>query len=71
MLAPVDVRDCYLLTIEAFNLAERFRCPVFIASNKEIGMTKESVDLDELKAPQINNRVLARGTEAFKPLRFL
>ena len=36
VLAPVDVKDCFHLTIEAFNLAEEFRCPVFIASNKEI-----------------------------------
>ena len=39
VLAPVDIQDCYTLTMQAFNLAERFRCPVFIASNKEIGMT--------------------------------
>ena len=31
VLAPVDVRDCYTLTMHAFNLAERYRCPVFIA----------------------------------------
>ncbi len=51
VLAPVDVRDCYLLTVHAFNLAERYRCPVFIASNKEIGMTKESVDLEGIALP--------------------
>ena len=48
VLAPVDVQDCYLLTIHAFNLAEQYRCPVFIASNKEIATTKESIDLDGL-----------------------
>jgi 2-oxoglutarate ferredoxin oxidoreductase subunit alpha len=52
VLAPVDVRDCYLLTMHAFNLAERYRCPVFIASNKEIGMTRESIDLDALPLPE-------------------
>jgi len=41
VLAPKDVEDCYTLTMHAFNYAEEFRCPVFIASNKEIGMTKE------------------------------
>ena len=51
VLAPVDVADCFSLTIHAFNLAEKFRCPVFIASNKEIGMTRESVDLDALEIP--------------------
>ncbi|MBM3300247.1 MAG: pyruvate flavodoxin/ferredoxin oxidoreductase [Deltaproteobacteria bacterium] len=50
VLAPVDVADCYTLTIHAFNLAERFRTPVFVAPSKEIGMTRESVDFDRLVA---------------------
>ena len=28
VLAPVDVSDCFTLTMHAFNLAEKFRCPV-------------------------------------------
>lgn len=43
VLAPVNTADCYNLTCHAFNLAETYRCPVFVASNKEIGLTKESV----------------------------
>lgn len=57
VLAPVDVADCFVLTMHAFNLAEEFRCPVFIASNKEIGMTKESFDPDAIKRPVIIDRV--------------
>jgi len=49
VLAPADVRDCYTLTLHAFNLSEQFRCPVFIASNKEIAMTRESIDMDSLE----------------------
>jgi 2-oxoglutarate ferredoxin oxidoreductase subunit alpha len=56
VLAPVDVKDCYELTIAAFNLAEEFRCPVFIASNKEIAMTRESLDTDALAVSEIKNR---------------
>ncbi|MBT8328519.1 MAG: pyruvate flavodoxin/ferredoxin oxidoreductase [Desulfofustis sp.] len=44
VLAPIDSTDCYNLTCRAFNLAERYRCPVFLASNKEIGMTREVID---------------------------
>jgi 2-oxoglutarate ferredoxin oxidoreductase subunit alpha len=51
VLAPADPKECYELTRHAFNLAETYRCPVFIASNKEIAMTKESVDLDALADP--------------------
>lgn len=56
VLVPRDALDCYLLTVHAFNYAEAFRCPVFIASNKEIGMTKESVDLDSVVLPGLVER---------------
>lgn len=56
VLVPKDVLDCYILTVFAFNYAEEFRCPVFIASNKEIGMTKESFDLDSVTLPPIVER---------------
>ena len=52
VLAPSDAAECYTLTAQAFNLAERFRCPVFLATNKEIGLTKESVDLASLEIPE-------------------
>jgi 2-oxoglutarate ferredoxin oxidoreductase subunit alpha len=56
VLAPVDVRDCFTLTVHAFNLAEQFRCPVFLASNKEVGMTRESLDLETLSKPPVTER---------------
>lgn len=67
VLAPVDVRDCFTLTIHAFNLAEKFRCPVFIASNKEIGMTRESVDLQALETPGVVDRKTAPTDRPFAP----
>ncbi len=67
VLAPVDIKDCFTLTMHAFNLAERFRCPVFIAANKEISMTKESIDLKSLKTPEIENRIYASSGSENKP----
>lgn len=64
VLAPVDVADCYQLTVHAFNLAEQYRCPVFVASNKEIAMTRESVDLSSVQLPAIVDR---RGADRDKP----
>ncbi len=69
VLAPVDVNDCYRLTIHAFNLAEEYRCPVFLASNKEIGMTKESVDLDALPVPEPIDRRPPLDSSAFLPFQ--
>ncbi|MBT8341489.1 MAG: pyruvate flavodoxin/ferredoxin oxidoreductase [Desulfatitalea sp.] len=56
VLAPVDVRDCFALTVHAFNLAERFRCPVFIASNKEIAMTRETLNMASLEKSAVIER---------------
>jgi 2-oxoglutarate ferredoxin oxidoreductase subunit alpha len=67
VLAPVNVADCFTLTVQAFNLAEQYRCPVFIASNKEIGMTRESVDLASLEVPDIIDRAAAPAGQAFLP----
>jgi 2-oxoglutarate ferredoxin oxidoreductase subunit alpha len=69
VLAPVDVRDCFTLTMHAFNLAEKFRCPVFIASNKEIGMTRESVDLQALETPEVIERSPAPTDRPFGPFQ--
>ncbi|UCD81889.1 MAG: pyruvate flavodoxin/ferredoxin oxidoreductase [Desulfobacterales bacterium] len=69
VLAPVNVADCFTLTVHAFNLAEKFRCPVFIASNKEIGMTRESVDLDALEKPDIVDRTPPPAGKPFLPFQ--
>ena len=69
VLAPTDVKDCYELTVQAFNLAERYRCPVFIAANKEISMTRETFCLDELSLPPLVERRLADPGEPFMPFR--
>jgi 2-oxoglutarate ferredoxin oxidoreductase subunit alpha len=67
VLAPEDVRDCYTLTQKAFNLAERFRCPVFVASNKEIGMTRENLDLDALEPVPSIDRTYAGDRPDYIP----
>jgi 2-oxoglutarate ferredoxin oxidoreductase subunit alpha len=67
VLAPVDVNDCFSLTMHAFNLAEEFRCPVFIASNKEIAMTKESINMDAIPRPTLKERAAPPPGKAFLP----
>jgi 2-oxoglutarate/2-oxoacid ferredoxin oxidoreductase subunit alpha len=69
VLAPTDVKDCYEMTAQAFNLAEQYRCPVFIAANKEISMTRETVCLDELTLPPVIERRQADPEKPFLPFR--
>jgi 2-oxoglutarate ferredoxin oxidoreductase subunit alpha len=67
VLAPADVRDCFTLTIAAFNLAETYRCPVFVAANKEIAETKENVDLRRLPRPALADRPRPAADRPFLP----
>ena len=67
VLSPMDVKDCYVLTMQAFNLAEQYRCPVFMAANKEVSMTRETIDLDGLDLPQIVGRRTADEDHPFMP----
>jgi 2-oxoglutarate ferredoxin oxidoreductase subunit alpha len=69
VLAPVDVKDCLVLTMHAFNLAEKYRCPVFMAANKEIAMTRESFDLDALRLPDVQDRKMADPAKSFLPFQ--
>ncbi|MHC4597597.1 MAG: transketolase C-terminal domain-containing protein [Planctomycetota bacterium] len=56
-LAPTTATECYLLTREAFALSERYRTPVFLLTDKELGLTRERVDFDALPpAPEIVRR---------------
>lgn len=69
VLAPAGVEDCMVLTMHAFNLAEEYRCPVFIAANKEISMTRETVNLEALALPDIKERRPAAEGEPYLPFQ--
>jgi 2-oxoglutarate ferredoxin oxidoreductase subunit alpha len=43
-LAPSSIADCYRLTLRAFELAERFRCPVFLLTDKELNLTMNTIE---------------------------
>ncbi|MBZ0201383.1 MAG: pyruvate flavodoxin/ferredoxin oxidoreductase [Ignavibacteria bacterium] len=48
VLYPSTAKECFRLTAEAFNWAEKYRTPVVLLSDKEIGMTTESLDYSGL-----------------------
>lgn len=55
-LAPASVTECYELAVEAFNLAERFRQPVLIMSDAEIGHMREKFVVPEASSLKIIDR---------------
>jgi len=69
-LSPATVGEAYELTYRAFNLAEQYRTPVFVLTSKEIGVTRESVDLDAIELPPLVERKRAADGEEYLPHRF-
>jgi 2-oxoglutarate ferredoxin oxidoreductase subunit alpha len=58
-LAPGSVAECYSLTRRAFDLAERFRTPVFLLTDKELFLSMSTVALDQYEYPLVRPRVTA------------
>lgn len=67
VLAPTNLEDTYSLTIRAFNLAERFRTPVILSTNKDLVMGRESADTSGYKKPPVLRRACAKGGRGFLP----
>ncbi len=55
-LCPSSVQESFTLTIQAFNLSERFRTPVILLSEEIIGHSRERVVLPDLSDIKIVNR---------------
>ncbi len=79
-LAPSSIAECYSLTRRAFDLAERFRAPVFLLTDKEMFLSLSTVELASYEHPPVRPRVQAaslpagapglRPEETFLPYRF-
>lgn len=71
VLSPSSVQDCFDITIEAFNLAEKYRTPVIILADAIIGHLKEKAVFRELKACEVVNRKKPEGNpKDYKPFDF-
>jgi len=69
-LSPANVEEAYSLTYQAFNFAEKYRTPVFVLTNKEIGVTRESVDLDAVALPALIERKRTESDGDYLPHAF-
>jgi 2-oxoglutarate ferredoxin oxidoreductase subunit alpha len=66
-LCPATVADCYTLTMRAFDLAERFRCPVFLLPDKEVATTMDTVEVADLIPFPVRKRDTAPAKCTFVP----
>jgi 2-oxoglutarate ferredoxin oxidoreductase subunit alpha len=69
-LAPSTVPECYTLTMRAFDLAERFRCPVFLLVDKELALTMRTVDATAFADFPVRDRALVDPADADPPTEY-
>ncbi|MBI3353932.1 MAG: 2-oxoacid:acceptor oxidoreductase subunit alpha [Nitrospirae bacterium] len=62
-LSPWSVQEMYDLTIEAFNLSEQFRVPVFLLCDEAVGHLREKCIIKD--GVEIINRKKAKGKPPF------
>ena len=67
VLCPTTAADCYTLTMRAFDLAERFRCPVFVLTDKEVASTMDTVNVSEFTPLPVRKRPIADVECLFQP----
>jgi 2-oxoglutarate ferredoxin oxidoreductase subunit alpha len=70
VLAPTSVADTFDVTVEAFNMAERYQTPVIILSDQEVAQRKETVDLIDTSRFKIEERRRPTESELSDYVRF-
>lgn len=63
-LSPASVQEMYELSAEAFNLADRFRVPVFLMADEIIGHMRERIEIPD-SVPRTERRPLPPGSLPF------
>lgn len=63
VVAPIDVEDCFDLTVAAFNIAEKYQTPVIILSDQFVGQRIECIDPFDLSKFTIEKRLVPTPEE--------
>ena len=66
-LAPSSIAECYSLTRRAFDLAERFRVPVFLLTDEDLFTSMSTVEIDSYEHPPVRERVYTPALPADTP----
>ena len=69
-LCPSTIAECYTLTMKAFDLAERFRCPVFLMADKELALTMKSVNPADYLNVNVRKRPVVDPEDLNPPMEY-
>jgi len=64
-LSPATVQEMYELTAKAFNLADKYRVPVFVMSDETIGHMREKVIIPD-KVERVERKPFVAGSPPFR-----
>ena len=72
VLAPGDAEECFYMTREAFNLAERFQIPVIVLTDKNVIESHETVDKFSIEQVIDRGKLIREWaeTEEYKRYKF-
>jgi 2-oxoglutarate/2-oxoacid ferredoxin oxidoreductase subunit alpha len=66
-LAPATVRECYDLTVEAFNISETLRQPVLLMLDEIVGHMRENITLPEPGELIVQDRAKPGDKDSYLP----
>lgn len=61
VIAPSTVEECFYDTIEAFNMAEKFQCPVILVTDLQLSLGKQTAESLEQNKIAIDRGALLTG----------
>jgi 2-oxoglutarate ferredoxin oxidoreductase subunit alpha len=67
-LSPSSVQECFDFTVEAFNLAEKYRVPVMVMSDENVGHMREKITIPE-KVEVKARSMPEEGPDTYLPYR--
>jgi 2-oxoglutarate ferredoxin oxidoreductase subunit alpha len=61
VVAPASVRNCFRVTLLAFNLAEKYQMPVILLSDQSLSHRTETIEQFDIEAAQVIERARPNG----------
>ncbi len=71
VLAPANVEENLYLTIDAFNLAEKYQTPVFLLSDASLALRVEAIKRPDMSKVKHEHRMTRNGKADEKFLRYM
>ncbi len=69
VLCPISVSDAFEMTVQAFNLSEKYRTPAILLTDEIIGHMREPIDLPDFDKVEKVERAVTESPATYKAYR--